>query len=203
MTTGGPPINRSDLAKALESLVADDGRVAGAIALCEAWEPGFVTELLTRAEFLVANDVEPSGTVRDRAVEAVDRVVPRADPRAAGPSEPARSPTPRRDRRVAPVARFALVPSTRPPMISSGGGCEEPAPVAEVSGQPRGEAIARDRDERRLRRGHHLRTGAVRDSPEHTGHQQLAADPFVEAHATRRAAPRSARRPRSEPRTHR
>ena len=60
MTTDRPLITRVDLAKALEELVADDGRLAGALALCEAWEPGYLGQVLARAEVLAANDAENS-----------------------------------------------------------------------------------------------------------------------------------------------
>ena len=78
-----PLIGRVDLAKALEELVADDGRLAGALALCEAWEPGYLGRILTRAEVLVANDVEVQiADVHMRAVAVVARALSDPDPRA-------------------------------------------------------------------------------------------------------------------------
>jgi hypothetical protein len=77
-----PLIGRVDLAKALEQLVADDGRLAGALALCEAWEPGHLGHLITRAEVLAANDAELDvAGVHARAVAIVQRVLRDPDPR--------------------------------------------------------------------------------------------------------------------------
>jgi hypothetical protein len=82
MTFEQPLIARVDLAKALEELVADDGRLAGALALCEAWEPGYLGQLITRAEVLAANDAEPEIVgVHARAVAIVQRVLRDPDPR--------------------------------------------------------------------------------------------------------------------------
>ena len=82
MTTDRPLITRVDLAKALEELVADDGRLAGALALCEAWEPGYLGQVLARAEVLAANDAELRvAGLHTRAVAIVQRVLRDPDPR--------------------------------------------------------------------------------------------------------------------------
>ena len=86
MTPQQPLIGRVDLAKALDELVADDGRLAGALALCEAWEPGYLGRILTRAEVLAAADQQRDhmlGTdVRTRAVTTVQQVLLDPDPKA-------------------------------------------------------------------------------------------------------------------------
>jgi hypothetical protein len=82
MTTERPLIARVDLAKALDELVADDGRLAGALALCEAWEPGYLGHLITRAEILAAHDAElDTPGLHARAIAIVQRVLRDPDPR--------------------------------------------------------------------------------------------------------------------------
>jgi hypothetical protein len=82
MTTGRPLIARVDLAKALDELVADDGRLAGALALCEAWEPGYLGRIISRAEVLAANDTEADTPgLQARAIAIVQRVLRDPDPR--------------------------------------------------------------------------------------------------------------------------
>jgi hypothetical protein len=100
MTHQRPLIGRVDLAKALEELVADDGRLAGALALCEAWEPGYLGRILTRAEVLVAADADVDVDVgvdvtglSGRALAIVQKVLRDPDPKAVAERSGA-APTP-------------------------------------------------------------------------------------------------------------
>jgi hypothetical protein len=94
MTHQRPLIGRVDLAKALEELVADDGRLAGALALREAWEPGYLGRILTRAEVLVAAEVDTDVRgVSARARAIVARVLDDPDPKAVAERSGA-APTP-------------------------------------------------------------------------------------------------------------
>jgi hypothetical protein len=78
-----PHITRADLAGALVDLARAERNVAMVLAVCEAWEPGYVASLLARAETLAARDhragpVEPS--VHERSLSAIDRCIRHDNP---------------------------------------------------------------------------------------------------------------------------
>ena len=84
MTNALPLITRADLAKALDELVHDDPRLAGVLAMCEAWEPGYVATLIVHAEVLVGNGLADRATetsLDERARLAVRQAVETANPR--------------------------------------------------------------------------------------------------------------------------
>jgi hypothetical protein len=78
-------LDRSHLARALDDMARADMRLARALTTCEAWEGGYISALLAEAAQLAAND-DPSNhqfaSDRDRAVDAVQRAVLLANPRA-------------------------------------------------------------------------------------------------------------------------
>lgn len=83
----GPRSNRGELAKALDDLVHDDRRLAEALAMCEAWETGYVARLLSDAEHIALHqscDGSPA-LCADRAVQmAVEQAAPRRRVERAG-----------------------------------------------------------------------------------------------------------------------
>ena len=76
-------ITRADLAAALVDLARADRNVAMVLAVCEAWEPGYVAVLLARAETLAGRDhrTGPVGpSVHDRSLSAIDRCIRHDNP---------------------------------------------------------------------------------------------------------------------------
>ena len=73
-------VTRADLAAALDDIAHADRNVARALTACEAWEPGYVAALLQRAEVLAQHDPITDGSLRERALAAIDRAIRTENP---------------------------------------------------------------------------------------------------------------------------
>ncbi len=80
-----PVTTRADLAQAIVDLTWSDPTLAGAIAVQEAWQSGYVGRLLASAEVLAATWNSDFGVPEPAlsATEAVRRAVDNANPRNA------------------------------------------------------------------------------------------------------------------------
>jgi len=76
-------ITRAHLAEAMVQLIRSDASLAGAIAIQEAWDSGYVGRLLAQAEVLASQWVDDDLLPADAttAAEAVRRAVAIANPR--------------------------------------------------------------------------------------------------------------------------
>jgi len=77
------PLTRADIAIAMVGVIADDYQLASAITVNEAWTSGYVANLLTHAEVLVAQSANPDDPMAPEpltAAEAVRRALDAANP---------------------------------------------------------------------------------------------------------------------------
>ena len=72
-------LTRADLAVALEEAARADTNVARVLAACEAWEAGYITSLMARAEELCAHDDRPESP-HERALAAIDAAIRHDNP---------------------------------------------------------------------------------------------------------------------------
>jgi hypothetical protein len=72
-------LTRADLAVALEEAARADLSVARVLTACEAWEAGYITTLMARAEELCANGDQP-GSPSERALTAIDSAIRHDNP---------------------------------------------------------------------------------------------------------------------------
>lgn len=72
-------LTRADLAVALEEAARADANVARVLTACEAWEAGYITSLMARAEALSASD-DGFTSPGDRALAAIDTAIRHDNP---------------------------------------------------------------------------------------------------------------------------